>query len=73
MRNIIAQLPAHVILVPFVLLNAIVTRDPHFMSQTEQLAWSALESCILFMLQDNPAVLGRIVAIGDQITEDYTK
>jgi hypothetical protein len=73
MLNIIAQLPAHVILVPFVLLNATVTRNPHFMSQTEQLAWSALESCILFILQDDLLLLGRIDAISDQITEDYTK
>jgi hypothetical protein len=72
-RNIIGQLPADVILVPFVLLNATVTQEPHFMSQSERLAWSAFESCMLFMLQDNPTLLERVVAIGAQIARDYAK
>jgi hypothetical protein len=73
MQNIIGQLTADVILVPFVLLNETVAREPHFMSQTEQLAWSTLEACLLVMMQDNPCLLDRVVTIGAQIARVYAK
>jgi hypothetical protein len=71
--NILGQLPAEAILVPFVLINATVVQRIEFISNTERLAWLALESCILFMLKENPALLDRITAIGDAIARDYLK
>jgi hypothetical protein len=34
--------------------------------------WITFEVCILFMLQDNPKLMKRIVAIGNEIGENNT-
>jgi hypothetical protein len=73
LRNIVGQLPADVILVPFLILNATVVQDSGFMEQTQRLAWIALQSCVLDMMKDNTELLGRVVAITEAIGKDHRK
>jgi hypothetical protein len=71
LRNICGQMQCSVLIVPFVLLDSTVAGDRTFMSTTENLAWLALESCILSILKGNPALLERIVNVGDEMKREY--
>jgi hypothetical protein len=73
LRNIVGQLPADVILAPFLILNATVAQNLGFMKQTQRLAWLALQSCVLDMMKDHTELLSRVVAITEAIGKDHRK
>jgi hypothetical protein len=67
--QIISQLPGEVILVPYIVFGATVAKDGDFMPEGERLVWVKMESCLLLILTKNPALMGRIATIRDQLAQ----
>jgi hypothetical protein len=72
MVGVLAQLPGGVMLIPFMLFNGTVIRDPTFvMSEEEKLVWVKFEACILLTLKDNPELMLKIVSTQDELAFRY--
>jgi hypothetical protein len=69
--SIYGQLPCEVVLVPFIVLNETVAQVRGFMPEAEQRIWLAFQTCILTMLQNNEKVMKVIIAVGEQIKQEY--
>jgi hypothetical protein len=71
--NIIGQFPGDTILVPFVIFNGTVAREPGFMSEREKLAWVTFESCMREMLKDNPILMCQIVSAAEELSFQHCR
>jgi hypothetical protein len=69
--NIYGQLPCEVVLIPFIILNATVAQSPGFMVEAENRIWLEFQGCIVTMLSKNEKVIKAIIAVDDQITQEY--
>jgi hypothetical protein len=70
--QIISQLPGDVILVPYIVLGATVVKDGDFMPEGERLVWVKMESCVLLILTRSPALMGKMAAIRDQLSQQHS-